>query len=313
MAMTSQRRRNLKVLASCIAVLGVMIGLVAYSPTAYRLFCAATGYGGTTQRADADLGTPSERTITVRFDSNVGAGLPWRFEPAQREIKVHVGEQQLAYFTAENLSGEAIVGHAVYNVTPPTSGAYFTKIQCFCFDDERLDAHEKVEMPVVFFVDPALAKDPEMDDLNTITLSYTFYRTPDTDKAKELSRFDASAEPDAAHGHELFAERCAACHALRDNKTGPLLGGVVGRRTGSAPGYSYSQGLASAGLIWTPEHLDQWLSDPRKFIAGAKMPIRVIEASSRRDIIAYLEKESLEARDRSATPSVAQSAAKQHL
>jgi cytochrome c oxidase assembly protein subunit 11 len=311
--MTSQRRRNLKVLASCIAVLGVMIGLVAYSPTAYRLFCAATGYGGTTQRADADSGTASERTITVRFDSNVGAGLPWRFEPAQREMKVHLGEQQLAYFTAENLSGEAIVGHAAYNVTPPTSGAYFTKIQCFCFDDERLDAHEKVEMPVVFFVDPALAKDPEMDDLNTITLSYTFFRTPDTEKAKELSRFDASADPDAGHGYELFAERCAACHALRDNKTGPLLGGVVGRRAGSAPGYSYSPGLVSAGLIWTPENLDQWLSDPRKFIAGAKMPIRVIEASSRRDIIAYLEKESLEARDRSATPSVAQSAAKHHL
>jgi cytochrome c oxidase assembly protein Cox11 len=313
MAMTSQTRGNLKVLASCIAVLGVMIGLVAYSPTAYRLFCAATGYGGTTQRADADSGTPSERTITVRFDSNVGAGLPWRFEPAQREIKVHIGEQQLAYFTAENLSGEAIVGHAVYNVTPPTSGAYFTKIQCFCFDDERLDAHEKVEMPVVFFVDPALAKDPEMDDLNTITLSYTFYRTPDTDKAKELSRFDASAEPDAAHGHELFVERCAACHALRDNKTGPLLGSVVGRRAGSAPGYRYSPGLASAGLIWTPENLDHWLSDPRKFFAGARMPVRVIEASSRRDIIAYLEKESREAGDRSATPSVAQSATKQHL
>jgi cytochrome c oxidase assembly protein Cox11 len=313
MAMTSHGRRNLQVLASCIAILGVMIGLVAYSPTAYRLFCAATGYGGTTQRADADSGTVSERTITVRFDSNVAPGLPWRFEPAQHEMKVNLGEQQLAYFTAENLSAQAIVGHAAYNVTPPTSGAYFTKIQCFCFDDERLDPHEKVDMPVVFFVDPALAKDPEMDDLNTITLSYTFFRTPDSEKAKDLSRFLTSAEPDAARGRELFDERCAACHALRDNKTGPLLGSVVGRRAGSAPGYQYSTALASAGLIWTPENLDPWLSDPRKFIAGARMPIRVIEASSRRDIIAYLEKESSEAGDRSATPNVAQSAAKQHL
>jgi cytochrome c oxidase assembly protein subunit 11 len=312
MAMTSQRR-DLKVLASCIAILAIMIGLVAYSPTAYRLFCAATGYAGTTQRADVDSGTVSERTITVRFDSNVAGGLPWRFEPAQREMKVHLGEQQLAYFTAENLSDQAIVGHAAYNVTPSTSGAYFTKIQCFCFDDERLDPHEKVDMPVVFFVDPALAKDPELDDLNTITLSYTFFRTPNSESAKDLSRFLASAAPDAAHGRELFDERCAACHALRDNKTGPLLGGVVGRRAGSAPGYRYSPGLASAGLIWTPENLDQWLSDPRKFIAGAKMPVRVIEASSRRDIIGYLENEGREAGDRPAAPSVAQSLAKQHL
>lgn len=132
-----------------------MLGLVAYSPTLYRMFCAATGFGGTTQRVDANSGIVSNRTITVRFDSNVAPDLPWQFEPAQREVSVRLGEQKLVFFTAKNLSDKAIVGHAAFNVTPETTGIYFNKIQCFCFDDERLEANEKVDMPVVFFVDPA--------------------------------------------------------------------------------------------------------------------------------------------------------------
>jgi cytochrome c oxidase assembly protein subunit 11 len=183
--MNPTRRRNLKVVAPALAVIGIMTGLVAYSPTLYRLFCAATGFGGTTQRADSDAGAISDRIITVRFDSNVAPGLPWRFEPVQREVTVHLGEQKLVFFTAENLGDQAIVGHAAFNVAPPTSGIYFNKIQCFCFDEERLDANQKVDMPVVFFVDPALASDPEMDDLNTITLSYTFSR---------VQRFDHEAK-----------------------------------------------------------------------------------------------------------------------
>jgi len=99
--------------------------------------------------------------ITVRFDSNVARDLPWRFEPAQREVRVHLGEQQLVFFTAENLTDQAIVGHATFMVTPETTGIYFNKVQCFCFEEERLNAHQKVDMPVVFFVDPALASDPE--------------------------------------------------------------------------------------------------------------------------------------------------------
>src|SRR6266498_2112439 len=112
------RRRNLNIVVPAIGVIGIMLGLVAYSPTLYRLFCAATGFAGTTQRADSDPGTTSNRTITVRFDANVASGLPWRFEPAQRELKVHLGEQQLAFFTAENLGDQAVVGHATFNVTP---------------------------------------------------------------------------------------------------------------------------------------------------------------------------------------------------
>lgn len=294
-----EQRRHLMVVVPCVVVIGIMLGLVAYSPTLYRLFCAATGYGGTTQRAYSDSATVSKQVIAVRFDTNIAPDLPWRFEPVQREVKVHLGEQKLVFFAAENLSDESIVAHATFNVTPETSGIYFNKIQCFCFDEERLDAHQKVEMPVVFFVDPALASDPEMRDLNTITLAYTMLRSAKPEKAKDLSRFLATAKPDAVHGQELFQQRCSACHAIDRNKTGPMLDGIADRKAGSAPGYRYSPALASANLTWSKDNLDLWLADPHKFIPGARMPIRVLDASARRDIIAYLEKESRDARDRS--------------
>lgn len=306
------RRKNLRVVVPAVVVIGIMLGLVAYSPTLYRLFCAATGLGGTTQRADFDAGTVSNRIITVRFDSNVAPDLPWRFEPAQREVQVHLGEQQLVSFTAENLTDHAIVGHATFNVTPLTTGLYFNKIQCFCFDEERLNARQKVDMPVVFFVDPALASDPETRDVDTITLSYTFFRSVNPDNAKDLSRFIATAEPDAARGQQLFGERCAACHALDVNKTGPMLGGVFKRKVGSVTGYKYSPALSNADLNWSADNLDRWLTDPRKFIAGVRMPARVLDAPSRRDIIAYLAKETREMRNRSEPRSVAQSSADPH-
>ncbi len=308
----STRRRNLKVVLPAVSVIGIMLGLVAYSPTLYRLFCAATGFAGTTQRADSDNGAVSGRVITVRFDSNVAPGLAWRFEPVQREVKVHLGEQKLVSFTAENLTDEPIVGHATFNVTPQTTGIYFNKIQCFCFDEERLNAHQEVDMPVVFFVDPALASDPETRDVDTITLSYTFFRSVNPENAKDLSRFVASAEPDAARGQQLFGERCASCHALGANKTGPMLGGVFERKAGSAADYKYSPALGNADLSWSAENLDRWLTDPRKFIDGARMPARVLDAATRRDIIAYLEKDTREVRARSELKSIAQGAADQH-
>jgi cytochrome c oxidase assembly protein Cox11 len=280
--------------------IGIMIGLVAYSPTLYRLFCALR-----------DSETVSERSVTVRFDSNVAPDLPWRFEPAPREVSVHLGEQKLVFFTAENLSDRAIVGHATFNVAPDTSGIYFNKIQCFCFDDERLEAHEKVDMPVVFFVDPAFAGNAETADIHMITLSYTFFRSTSTDKDKDLSRFLATSAPDAGRGRELFAERCATCHAVDANKVGPMLGGVVSRRAGSAPGYDYSVALRSADLTWSADNLDRWLADPRGVVAGAKMPIRVLDASTRRDIIAYLEMESVRSSDRPGNRSVAESSTDQ--
>src|SRR5712691_5396066 len=303
------RRRNLKVVVPAVAVIGIMLGVVAYSPAIYRLFCAATGYGGTTQRADFDAGTVSDPIITVRFDSNVAPGLPWRFEPVQREVKVHLGEQQLVFFTAENLGDQAIVGHATFNVTPETTGIYFTKIQCFCFDEERLDAHRKVDMPVVLFIDAALAADPETRDVDTITLSYTFFRSANPDNAKDLSRFIATAEPDPVRGQQLFRERCAACHAFDANKAGPMLGGILGRKAGSAPAYNYSPALSNAGLIWSADNLDRWLADPRKLIAGVRMPVRVLEPSARRDIVAYLEREVRETSNGSQRRSAARGSA----
>jgi cytochrome c oxidase assembly protein Cox11 len=286
------RRRNLNIVVPAIGVICIMLGLVAYSPTLYRLFCAATGFGGTTQRADSDAGAVSDRVITVRFDSNVAPGLAWRFEPVQREVKVHLGEQQLVSFTAENLTDQPIVGHATFNVTPQTTGIYFNKIQCFCFNEERLDPHQKVDMPVVFYVDPAFGADPDMQGISTITLSYTFFRSANPQEAKDLSRFLANAPPDPAHGQALFAERCDACHALDQNKIGPMLGGVAGRRAGSAPGYDYSAALKASGLTWTADNLNRWLTNPQAFVPGAKMPIRVLDEPSRRDLVAYLQQET---------------------
>lgn len=286
------QRKNLRVIVPCLGVIAVMLGLVAYSPQLYRLFCGATGLGGTTQRVNEDDAAISKRIVTVQFDSNVEPGLPWRFEPEQRAVKVHLGEQKLVYFSAENVSDQPIVGHATFNVTPLQTGIYFNKIQCFCFTEERLDPHQKVDMPVVFFVDPKFGKDAELRDIDTITLAYTFFRSADPAGARDLSRFLPDAPPDAEHGEKLFSERCTACHALDANKFGPMLGGVFGRKAGTAAGYRYSPALKTAGLVWTADNLDRWLSDPQKFVPGAKMPVRVLEKTARRDIIAYLQKES---------------------
>ncbi len=295
LAMDRQRRKNLRTAAALLLLVGVMVTLVSYSVPLYRLFCAVTGYGGTTQIAEVDVAGASNRIITVRFDTAVAPNLPWRFMPEQRQVKVHLGEEKLVFFSAENLGDTAIVGHATFNVLPETTGIYFKKIQCFCFDDERLEARRKVEMPVDFFVDPALAKDPNTRNIDSITLSYTFFRSVNSGKVKNLSRFDPTAAPNPANGQALFAQRCAACHALDRNKVGPMLEGVFGRTAGSIPGYSYSTALREAGIKWSADNLDHWLSNPRGFVAGARMPVRVIEPTSRRDIIAYLRQQSPDA------------------
>jgi cytochrome c oxidase assembly protein subunit 11 len=287
-----QQRKNLMIIAPCLVAIGFMCVLVAYSPTLYRMFCAATGLAGTTQRVAADTAKISKQTITVAFDTNVAPGLPWRFVPDQSAVTVHLGEQKLVYFTAENLSDQSIVGHATFNVAPLRTGIYFNKIQCFCFNEERLDAHQKVKMPVVFYVDPAFGKDPDMRDVAQLTLGYTFFRSADPRNAKELSRFLASNPPDPVDGHDLFNQQCAACHALDANKFGPELRGVFGRRAGAAPGYDYSPALRSARLNWSADNLDRWLAGPKKLVPGVKMPVRVPDPIARRDIVAYLRQES---------------------
>jgi cytochrome c oxidase assembly protein subunit 11 len=167
-------RKNGKTLIVLVAIIAAMIGLVAVSPQLYRAFCEATGINGTTQRAERAPGAVAGQ-IGVRFDANVHPGLPWRFEPEQTTVRIQPGAQTKIFYMAQNLSARAISGQAVYNVSPDEVGKYFKKIQCFCFSEQTLKPGQKVDMPVIFFVDPAIKKDPDTKDIDEITLSYTFY------------------------------------------------------------------------------------------------------------------------------------------
>ncbi len=298
-----QRRRNLKVLALLCTILVAMSVLVSYSETLYRLFCAATGYNGTTQRVAAADGKTSSRMVTVRFSTNVAPGLPWHFAPAQREVKLHLGEDTLAFFNATNLSDATTVGHATFNVTPSKVGLYFKKIQCFCFTEEKLGAHQSAEMPVDFFVDPQLGTDPDTQDVDTITLSYTFFASKQPDGATDLTRFDT--KPNAVDGEKIFASRCAGCHALDKTTVGPPLAGVVGRKAAATPSYPYSAALKQSGIVWDAASLDKWLAGAQQDVPGALMPVSIGDARTRADIIAYLQSESGPKRQNAATAATA--------
>ena len=174
-----KRGRDIAVAAACGVFVALMVGMSYAAVPLYTWFCRTTGFGGTTQVASVAPAGMLDRRITVRFDANVGAGLPWRFEPEVNSVDLRIGEVATVYYTITNESARATAGQAAYNVTPPTVGVYFSKINCFCFSEQRLKPGEKREMAVVFFVDPALAKDSEQDDVNTITLSYTFYPVRD--------------------------------------------------------------------------------------------------------------------------------------
>lgn len=170
------RRSNAKIALPLVAIVLGMTGLAFASVPLYRVFCQVTGFGGTTQVAEEGAGQVLERKMTIRFNADVDPDLPWGFVPEQKAVEVKVGEQGLAFYRAVNHADQPIAGTAVYNVTPNKAGLYFSKIHCFCFDEQRLDAGEAVDMPVTFFVDPAIADDPNLDDVKTITLSYTFFR-----------------------------------------------------------------------------------------------------------------------------------------
>ena len=173
--------RDAAVAAACGFVVVLMVGAAYAAVPFYNWFCRVTGFNGTTQVAiSAPSGAPLDRKIAVRFDSNVAPGLPWKFEPEETEIEVRIGEVVTAYYTVTNQSARTTTGQAAYNVAPLTVGAYFQKLNCFCFTEQTLAPGEKREMPVVFYVDPALAADSENDGLNTITLSYTFYPVRDS-------------------------------------------------------------------------------------------------------------------------------------
>lgn len=172
---SSQRRNHIIVATACGVFVAAMVGAAYAAVPLYNWFCRTTGFGGTTQVATAAPSHILDRKLKIRFDGNVAGGLPWRFEPEQNSIEVRIGEVVTVSYSVVNELARETVGVASYNVSPPTAGIYFSKINCFCFTDQRLKAGEKRDMTVVFFVDPELVKDWEQDRLDTITLSYTMY------------------------------------------------------------------------------------------------------------------------------------------
>ena len=172
---TSASRNNRT--AGIMAIVGLaMLALAFASVPLYRVFCQVTGYGGTTQRAEVAPGADAaEGKISVAFDANTNAALPWKFEPEQERVRVVPGAQTRIYYKATNLVARPTTGQAVFNVTPIAAGKYFSKIECFCFTEQTLKGGQSVDMPVVFFVDPKVREDPDTKDISEITLSYTFY------------------------------------------------------------------------------------------------------------------------------------------
>ena len=167
--------RNRSTAVACAALVAGMVAMSFAAVPLYQLFCQVTGFGGTTQRAETVAGEVLDRSMKVRFDANVGAGLPWEFRPVDRQIELKVGEQAQAAYRVTNRSNSPTTGTATFNVSPPLAGAYFVKIECFCFTEQTLAAGQSVDMPVTFYIDPAIAEDADVENLGTITLSYTFY------------------------------------------------------------------------------------------------------------------------------------------
>jgi len=182
------RKKNLTAVV-LFGIVGGMVGLSFASVPLYRLFCQVTGYGGTpnTDAVAAAVET-SDTVVTVDFDANVNSELPWAFEPVQRKVRVRLGEETLAHYTARNLSGTPMTGTATFSVTPYKAAQYFSKIQCFCFTEQKLLPGQEVDMPVLFYVDPAMKDDPNAKDVSLITLSYTFYRSDEEETGKSGPR-----------------------------------------------------------------------------------------------------------------------------
>ena len=185
MAHPSQQRRNLNLLMVLVGVVAGMTGLAYASVPLYRLFCEVTGFDGTPQRASVAPTEISDRTIRVTFTADVAAGLGWKFQPLQRNLELKIGENKLAFYVAENLESKPVTGRATFNVSPEVFGPYFTKIECFCFTEQTLPPGQRVEMPVSFFIDPAVLDNPALKKLNDVTLSYTFFRSADDGAAQQ--------------------------------------------------------------------------------------------------------------------------------
>ena len=176
------KKSNAPIALSIIALFLSMLLLSFAAVPIYNLFCKATGFGGTTMRDKAfSKVNKGHRKINIEFDANVDKDLPWRFIPKQRRTNVITGETALIFYESENIGDKDIIGTSVYNITPMKAGKYFVKIHCFCFEEQLLKRGQKMLMPVSFFIDADLDKDPEMDDVDTITLSYSFYKVRDAE------------------------------------------------------------------------------------------------------------------------------------
>lgn len=171
--------RNARVFAICFSIAGSMVGAAYAAVPLYDLFCRVTGYGGTTQVAQYEPSAILDRAVTVRFDASNARGFPWTFEPVQREMTLQVGETALAFYRATNTSDVPITGVATYNVTPFKVAPYFAKLECFCFAEQTLQPGESMDMPVIFFVDPLMDEEERLNDIRTVTLSYTFWMAGD--------------------------------------------------------------------------------------------------------------------------------------
>lgn len=201
MSARTGKARNRAGAAVLFTVVAGMVGLSFASVPLYRLFCQVTGYAGTpkTENVAASTGVV-EQTVTVQFDANVNSDLPWRFKPADRGLEVRLGEERLTHYVAVNLSDQPVTGTATFNVAPDGAAQYFSKLECFCFTEQTLAPGQEVTMPVLFYVDAAMADDIDARDIRKITLSYTFYRTDEGDKNKPKTAGVAAAAKAGGNG-----------------------------------------------------------------------------------------------------------------
>ena len=202
--MNNLQKKNRRIALGVAFTVLAMGGLAFASVPLYNLFCRVTGYGGTTQVSQSLPDTVIDRTITVKFNADTERNMMWQFRPEQREIVTKPGQKALASYYAENYSAKPVTGTALYNVTPLKAGKYFHKIECFCFAEQVLNPGQQVSMPVMFYIDPAIADDPRMNDVTTITLSYTFFQidSPELDKAMEDFYNQEASAPDSTQSGE---------------------------------------------------------------------------------------------------------------
>ena len=184
--MTDPSRANGRIAVWLVGLVGLMATLSFLAVPFYDWFCRTTGYGGTPQTVDSASDTILEETVTVHFDANTDKGMPWQFRPKVSEMKLRIGETAIAYYEAYTPTDRPVAGTASYNVAPEIAGGFFDKIDCFCFTEQVQQPGERVDMPVTFFVDPAIAKDRDAWQVRSITLSYTFYETPLPDEQASL-------------------------------------------------------------------------------------------------------------------------------